>query len=382
MQDFIFRISPNIVLGSYTVSRLGIQALEWGSRYMVIMDPILNEVKMQEKIVSALVDRKLDHFVFNELTEGTSTKTIQRALALAKESHVHGIIACGGAKAMNIGRCVAALYNEVHDFYTFVDGAQPTTNPISCICVPTTFRTPFVFTNQIPVTDSRNHQLKLMRVQNNLTKLVVIDPNLMLTLTDNQKSSISMEVMSMGIEAYLSQKANFFSDMFVEKGLELLSYALDGSPSLDITTPEEILLAQAGSMISLATSSSSLGLCSLLGLTINSRYKIDKSLVSSILLAYSVEDAAQFKAARLEKLAHIMRIVPEEVTGEAAIKQFVDYIRQKIAKFNLPARLKDLQLSIEQLSLAVEDVCPVDIVNNLPRSMTTDDIFDFVKNAY
>ena len=35
-----------------------------------------------------------------------------------------------------------------------------------------------------------------------------------------------------------------------------------------------------------------------------------------------------------------------------------------------------------ELSLAVEDVRPVDIVNNLPRSMTTDDIFDFVKNAY
>ena len=237
MQDFIFRISPNIVLGSYTVSRLGIQALEWGSRYMVVMDPILNEVKMQEKIISALNDRKLDHFVFSELTDGTSTKTIQRALALAKEGHVHGIIAVGGAKALNIGRCVAALYNEVHDFYNFVDGALPTTSPIPCICVPTTFRTPFVFTNTIPVTDSRNHQLKLMRVQSNLTKLVVIDPNLMLTLTDNQKSSISMEVLSMGIEAYLSQKSNFFSDMFVEKGLELLSYALDGSPSLDITTP-------------------------------------------------------------------------------------------------------------------------------------------------
>jgi hypothetical protein len=71
-----------------------------------------------------------------------------------------------------------------------------------------------------------------------------------------------------------------------------------------------------------------------------------------------------------------------ETTGEEAIRLFVDYIRQKIAKFNLPARLKDLSLSIEQLSLAVEDVRPVDIVNNLPRSMTTDDIFDFVKNAY
>ena len=161
MQDFIFRISPNIVLGSYTVSRLGIQALEWGSRYMVIIDPILNEVKMQEKIISALVDRKLDHFVFSELTEGTSTKTIQRALALAKESHVQGIIAVGGAKALNIGRCVAALYNEVHDFYNFVDGALPTTSPISCICVPTTFRTPFVYNSVAEIFNKKIKDLRL-----------------------------------------------------------------------------------------------------------------------------------------------------------------------------------------------------------------------------
>lgn len=382
MQDFIFRITPNILLGSYTLSRLGQQAMEWGSRFMVIIDPILNEAKINEKVITALNDRKIDNFVFNELTEGSTTKTIQRALALAKEGHVHGIIAVGGTRALNTGRCVAALYNEVHDFYTFVDGATPTTNAIPCICVPTTFRTPFVFTNEVPVTDSRSHQLKIMQVQNNLTKLCIIDPNLMLTLTENQKASVSMELMNMGIEAYLSQKANFFSDMFVEKGMELLSYALNGSPSLEITTPQEILLAQAGVMLSIATSASSLGLCSLLGLSINSRYKIDKSLVSTILLAYSVEETAKFKSARLEKLAHIMRIVPEETEDEAAIQGLVDYIRLRIAKSNLPARLKDLQLTVEQLALAIEDIAQIDIVNKLPRSMTTDDIFDFVKMAY
>jgi alcohol dehydrogenase class IV len=204
----------------------------------------------------------------------------------------------------------------------------------------------------------------------------------MLTLTQNQKSTIAIEVMSMAIEAYLSQKANFFSDMFVEKGLELLAYALDGSPSLDITTPEEILLAQAGIMISLASASSSLGLSSLLAMTINSRYQINKSLVSSILLSYSLEDAANFKRMQVEKLSHIMRVVPKEVTGPEAVKMFIDNIRQRIAKANLPTRLKDLQLSMEQLSLVAEDAGQIDIITKLPRSMSTDDIFDFIKNAY
>lgn len=382
MGDFAFRITPNIILGSYTLSRLPQQVMEWGTRFMIIADPVLNEFGTIQKITQSFTDRKIEHFVFSEISEGNTSQLAKRALALAKEAHVHGIIAIGGSKALNIGRIVAAFFNEIHDFNNFVDGALPTTSPIPCICVPTIFSTPFIFTNEIPIKDSRNNQLKVMKVQNNLCKLVLIDPNLMLTLTQNQKSTIAIEVMSMAIEAYLSQKSNFFSDMFVEKGLELLAYALDGSPSLDITTPEEILLAQAGIMISLASASSSLGLSSLLAMTINSRYQINKSLVSSILLSYSLEDAANFKSVQIEKLSHIMRVVPKEITGPEAVKMFIDNIRQRIAKANLPTRLKDLQLSMEQLSLVAEDAGQIDIITKLPRSMSTDDIFDFIKNAY
>ena len=192
MSDFIFRINPNIVLGPYTISRLGQQVKEWGTRFMVIMDPFLNEAKLSEKIMQSLIDRKVEGFVFAELTEGTSTKTIERALALAKEGHVHGIIAIGGAKALHVGRIVAALYNEVHDLYTFVDGAVPSTNPLPLICIPTTYRAPLTFKQDVPVTDARCNQLKFMQVQNAVCKLVLIDPNLMLTLTDNQKSLFSI----------------------------------------------------------------------------------------------------------------------------------------------------------------------------------------------
>ncbi|MBR2107006.1 MAG: iron-containing alcohol dehydrogenase, partial [Treponema sp.] len=234
------------------------------------------------------------------------------------------------------------------------------------------------------ITDSRNHQVKLLKVQKNLCKLVLYDPNMTLTLTDNQKATLSIELISMAVEAYLSQKANFFSDTFVEKGLQLLTYALDGSPSLDITTPEEILLAQAGTMLSLATTSSSLGLASLLSLTINSRYSIVKPLISSILLPYMLEDAAKYKSSQIVKLAKIMNCIPEDEnpSSEEICNYFIESIRQRIAKANLPTRLKDLNLTIEQLSLAVEDVKQIDIVNTLPRSMSTDDIFDFVKKAY
>ncbi len=382
MSDFIFKISPNVILGSYSVNRLGQYLLEWGTRFMIIMDPILNEVKLADKITKALDDRKIGYFIFNEITDGSNTKNIQRALSLAKEGHIQGVIGIGGTKALNISRTVSALYNEVHDLYTFVDGAVPITNPLPCVCIPTTFRTPYIFTSEIPFTDSRSNEVKLLKIQNSVCKLLLIDTNMMVTLTENQKATLSIEVLCMAIEAYISQKANFFSDMFVEKGLELLSYAMNGSNSLDITTPEEELLSQAGCLISLAASSSSLGLSTLLALSINSKYRLNKSLVASILLPYAMEDAAKFKSAKLEKLAHLMKIIPENEEKDEAINSFIDYVRQYMAKANLPTRLKDLQLTIEQLSLCVENISKVDIFSKLPRSMSTDELFDFIKTAY
>ncbi|MDD5928760.1 MAG: iron-containing alcohol dehydrogenase [Spirochaetales bacterium] len=382
MSDFTFRISPNILLGPYTISRLGQQVKEWGTRFIIIMDPLLNEAKLSDKITQSLMDHKIDCFVFSELSDGAATKTIERALKLSQEGHIHGVIAVGGEKAINVGRAVAAYFNEAHNLYTFVDGSLPSTNPIPCICVPTTFRSAFVFTQEIPVTDSRNHQISILHVQNSICKLLLMDPNLMLTLTDNQKATLSIELIALATEAYLSQKANIFSDMFVEKGLEILSYALDGSPSLEITTPEEVLLVQAGCLISLAAASSSIGLSSLISLSIYSRYHKGRSLVSSILLPYVLEDAAKFKVAKLEILAHMLRAAPEDIKGEEAAKMLTEYVRQKIAKYSLPTRLKDLQLTVEQLSLAVEDISKINTINTLPRSMSTDDLFDFIKLAF
>ncbi|MBP3743759.1 MAG: iron-containing alcohol dehydrogenase [Treponema sp.] len=382
MADFVFRINPNIILGSYTISRLGQQVKEWGTRYMVILDPFLNEAKLAEKILQSLIDRKIESFVFAEIAEGNTSRVIERAVKLAREGHIHGIIAVGGAKAIHIGRAVSALYYETHDIYTFVDGAVPTTASIPCICIPTTFRCTHCFTPVIPVTDSRSNQLKIMKVQNSVCKLVLIDPNLMLSLTENQRATLSLELIGLATEAYLSQRANFFSDMFVEKGLEILSYALDGSPSLEISTPEEVLLSQAGVMISLATASASLGLGSLISMGIYARYHKSKSLVSSILLPYALEDAANYKASRLDKIAHLLRTCPDDINGDEAVKSLIEYVRQKIAKYNLPTRLKDLNLTVENLSLAIEDVGSVDIMNELPRSMTTDDLFSFIKIAF
>lgn len=382
MADFIFKISPNIILGSYIATRLGQHASDWGDRFMLVVDPILNESGTTAKITQSLDERGVEYFVFDEIPNTASTETLKDALLLARESHVHGVIAVGGGRTLNLAKAVCALYREKGDLYEYIDGKAATTSPLPLICVPTTVRDSFIFTDRTPVSDARSTKIRLLKTQNGLCKLVLWDPNLQINLTEKQSACMSIEVLSFAIEGYLSQKSNFFSDMIIEKSVQLLSYALDGVPSLSITTPQEVLLTQGGCMASLGGASSSFGVANLLANAINSRYQISRSLTTAILLPYIIEDAASYRADKLATLAKLLRACPQETETADAVTALTEYVRQKIAKVNIPARLKDLSLTIEQLSLAAEDAGELDLMNALPRSMTTDDLFDLIKRAY
>ena len=382
MADFIFKISPNIILGSYIATRLGQHASDWGDRFMLVVDPILKESGTTAKITQSLDERGVEYFVFDEIPNTANTETLKDALLLARESHVHGVIAVGGGRTLNLAKAVCALYREKGDLYEYIDGKAATTSPLPLICVPTTVRDSFIFTDRTPVSDARSTKIRLLKTQNGLCKLVLWDPNLQINLTEKQSACMSIEVLSFAIEGYLSQKSNFFSDMIIEKSVQLLSYALDGVTSLSITTTQEVLLTQGGCMASLGGASSSFGVANLLANAINSRYQISRSLTTAILLPYIIEDAASYRADKLATLAKLLRACPQETETADAVTALTEYVRQKIAKVNIPARLKDLSLTIEQLSLAAEDAGELDLMNSLPRSMTTDDLFDLIKRAY
>ncbi len=382
MADFVFKVSPNIVLGSYTVARLGQILQTWGTRFMLVADPILKDEGILEKIEKTLTDKNIEYFIFDEIPTAATTETLGQVLELARGARVHGILSAGGMKSANLGRAAAALYNETNDIFDFVDGAQPYTAPLPFIELCTTIRDPFMFADKTPVIDARNRNVKLLKMQNGVCKVVVIDSNLFLNLTKNQLNSMLLQSLCFAVEGYLSSKATFFSDTILEKALQLLHYAMDGAGPLAVQEPPELLAAQAGCMASLGVSLSAPGAAAMLSLAANARFKAQQALVSSILLPYVLEDAARSKGDRLALIARTMGLAGGAVSVENASEMLVENTRSRLAMADIPARLKDLGLSIEELATVAEDAGRLEYMNFLPRSMTTDDLFDLVKQAF
>ncbi|MCM1321578.1 MAG: iron-containing alcohol dehydrogenase [Bacteroides sp.] len=382
MADFIFKISPNIVLGSYTVARLGQFVREWGSRFMLVLDPVLKDFDIAAKIQNSLADHKIDFFVFDDIPSAPGSEVIKRALKLARDAHIHGVIAAGGTKAAIVARGVCALFNESHDIYEFLDGANPVSSPLPMICVPTTMRDAFLFTDRALIPDDRGRQLKLLKVQPGLCKLALFDPNLTVSLTSSQTAGLSLQILCIAVEAYLSQKSNFFSDIILEKAMELISGVAESAQQLNPACPSEILLAQSGCMASLGAGLSSVGPATLLAMVISAKFKLPRAVITSILFPYLIEEASSYKSEKLARVAAITKIADSTVPAAEAVSTFADTIRNRIALANLPARLKDLSVSIEQLALAVENAGQLDLMNGMPRSMTSDDLFELLKQAY
>ena len=382
MADFVFRISPNVILGPHTLARLAQVASSWGTKYLLIADPILKEFDLVDKAVASLEEKGISTIVFDDIPSAPTSATLEQTLSLARGAHVHGVISLGGLKTAALARALASLYNETHDVYDFLAGAQPFSGALPFIEVPSTCRDPFLFMDRTPVVDARNRQIRLVKIQNGVCKAVVIDPNVYMNMSPNTAVSMIFHAIVLAVEGWVSTRSNFFSETMLGKAIELLLLALDPEQSKLVGTPSEMLVAQGGCMASMGVAVSSPGVATAISLACNARYKTSSSLVCSVLLPYIMEDAVRAKVDKIVTIGKMLGVSTAGLNSSEIARAAIDDIRRRLALAGLPTRLKDLGLTIDQLVPAAEDAAALDIMNYIPRAMSSDELFDLIKQAY
>ena len=87
----------------------------------------------------------------------------------------------------------------------------------------------------------------------------------------------------------------------------------------------------------------------------------------------------------VEKLAHIGRLLGEELqelTAVDAANKTIESIRTLIASLKLPTRLREFDLQLDDMVDVVEIAHSFDMMNYLPRTVSTEDLYDIVKSAF
>ena len=386
MPDFSFNVRPRIWIGPDALLRLPLLAGELSGfgkpRCMLVVDPVLYESKVIDRVRSLLDERGIQALVFDEVVDRATSRVADDVLRLARGSRSPLIIALGGLKTLMVARAAAALALGDLDVDAAMDGAEVKGGRVPLIEIPTSLRHPFLTQDCVLLPDGRDRRIRLARIPGSAPTAALIDPGLSASLSPKLSASCLIDSLLGTVEAYVSSKSSFMSDILLEKAAVSISTALNGL----IARPDDpVARAEGwkGSFLSaLGQGMSAPGLGSGLVLAINARWPVPKAALAAILLPYSMEVASK---SRLEKVAALAGLFGEDVgelSPQEAASKAVEWLRTRLGLLKVPSRLKDFDLVLDRLVESARDARELDFMNYLPRAASVDDVFDFVKMAF
>ncbi len=388
MAEFHFAVRPKVWIGPDSLLRLPLLVSEYAgeaSRVLLVADPLLYEAKIIDRVRTLLEDRGVQVLVFDEIPDRASSRAADDAIRLARASRSPLVVGLGGLKTLQIARAAsfaAGAASRGMDLDAILDGKPVTSKPIPLIEIPTSLRHPFLSEDCLVLPDGRDRRIRLIRLPGASPEAVLIDPTLSSGLPPKMAASCVIDGLMGAIEAYVSSRSSFMSDIVIEKAVSSLASALD----VMINRPEDPqarIEAWKGSFLAgLGQGLAAPGLGTALALAVNARWPVPKASLAAILLPYSMEFAAK---SRLEKIAALCPLLGEDASNlpaaDAAAKA-VEWLRTRLGLLKIPSRLKDFDLSLDRLVETARDARELDFVNYLPRSVSVDDVFDFLKTAF
>ena len=382
MPDIIFHVPTRVVFGLDTVNRIGQLAAEYGQRAFLVTEAILYEGKVINRVQDILDKKGLQHIVFDEVVPNATSRTVDDGVTLARGAHADVVIGLGGLRTLSIAKCIAMTATAENDMDDFLSGVQPQKEPLAFIEVPTTCRDPFVFTEEYLMVDGRDRSGRIGRAQRGITRAALIDPKLSLTLPAKYTATTIMDTLLGCVEGYLSARANLLSDTYFVRAIEMLGGLIrDGLQNVD-DIRMRMTASMAGLLMGLGLSTSRQGIGAALSYAINARFMAPKSWVSTILLPSVMEFALNVRG---DRIAHIARLLGEDVSDASATEapmRAIEALRRVIASLGLPTRLREFDLSLDEMLEVAGAARSFDMMNYLPRVVSTEDIYELIKSAF
>ncbi|MBL8966920.1 MAG: iron-containing alcohol dehydrogenase [Spirochaetaceae bacterium] len=386
MADFHFAVRPKVWLGPDTLLRLPLLAGEFAGqaapRALLVADPLLYESKTVDRVRSLLEDRGIQVLVFDEIPDRATSRTADDLLRIARGSRAPLVVSLGGIQTLMLARAVAVAAPSRLDIDSLLDGKTTGCEGLPLVEIPTSLRHGFMTSDCFVLTDGRDRRCRLVSAAGSAPAAVLIDPNLAAGLSPKIAAPCVLDGLMGAVEAYVSARSSFMSDLILEKAIASLAKAL-GSLLARPDDPSARADAWRGSFLAaVGQGMSAPGIGTALSLTINAHFPVPKSSLAAILLPYSLEAASK---SRLEKVAGLLPLLGEEsgaIPDSEAAAKTVEWLRTRLGLLKIPSRLKDFDLSLDRLVETARDARELDFMNYLPRAVSVDDVFDFVKTAF
>lgn len=240
-----------------------------------------------------------------------------------------------------------------------------------------------MLTDEYLVTDARNRKGYISKAQEGITKLVLIDPSLSVSLPFKYTVTTILDTLLFASEAYLSNWSNFFSDILFSQVIMLCNNIIPEVKENPEDITHRIKASKCGLLAAMGLTMSKAGVGTALSYSLNSSLMVPKSWIAAVLLPHILEFYSSLKS--MEKIGLIAKLMGENTEGDSiqeASEKAIDVFRRLLGIVSLPTRLRDFDIKLEDIIKVAEAALSYEMISGLPVHIEMKDLNEIIKAAY
>ncbi len=331
-----------------------------GERVLLVTDPGIIEAGWVDEAIGSLKAEGLKYVVYDNVVTNPRDFHVEEGARIYEKEECDVIVAIGGGSPIDTGKGIAILvsnHGSIHDY----EGCNLVTQPVPpMVCIPTTAGTGADVTQMAVVTNSRKRMKMLILGRAIMPEISLIDPRLLQTESAELIAATGMDTLSHAVEAYVSSLSWTLTDPHAIHAIELVSeHLVNASRYKDIKSLEGMSIAclEAG----IAFSNAILGAVHALAHPLGGFYDIHHGIANAILLPTVVRRNMEYSLEKYGQIARAMGVDIQGMSLETAAWSALPAISKLIEDLELPARLSELYVNPEDISLLAElakdDIC-------------------------
>ncbi len=355
------------------------------ARPLVVTDKFLVGTGAVDRMVAQLEAAGLHPAVFAETVPDPTTASLDAGVAAVAEHDADCVIGFGGGSPMDTAKALGLLARQgghMRDYKAPRNNIGPA---LPVIAVPTTAGSGSEATQFTVISDSETDEKMLCPGLAFLPVAAIVDYRLTLTMPPRLTADTGVDALTHAIEAYVSRKANPFSDSLALVAIGTIGQVLrrvyaDGQ---DAEARERMMLAatQAG----IAFSNSSVALVHGMSRPIGAHFHVAHGLSNAMLFPAVTEFSVDAAESRYADCARALGAASADASDATAAADLVVALKELCRDVEVPTPKSygiDKQAWDEKVPVMAEQALASGSPNNNPRIPTADEIRELYGRIY
>jgi alcohol dehydrogenase class IV len=307
-----------------------------GSRVLLVTDPGVIQLGAAAEIIAILEKEGLSVAVFDQVQPDPTDENVAAGLAALKAHRVDIIVALGGGSPIDAAKVISICPTNPSPLSEFMGLHKIRHAGLPLIAVPTTAGTGSEATKVAVITDTTRGVKMMMLSAPLLPRAAIVDYQLTLSMPKGLTAAVGVDTLTHGIEAYVSRKANNFTDPLALKCIELTALHLRtawAEPSHRAAREGMMLAATLGGM---AFSNSSVCLVHGMSRPIGAVFHLPHGLSNAILLPAVTRFSIEGAPSRYATIARTTGCVKFTASDADACAALIQWLEQLNADLELP----------------------------------------------